>query len=314
MYMQDNSNQTNILLESGTNELELLVFELADGVYGINISKVVEIAPAVFVTKLPNSDNVIEGVYNSRGEIVSVINLYQITHNTPLENEKSMFIVCNFNQMTVAFHVGRVRGIERISWEEIKAPPAVSSGSAHAKKYGLLTGIADIKDQLTMILDFERIVTEINQDAGLNVHELTTVEKTVEPVYSHKQIVVADDSPMLNKMIVDSLDEMGFKNIKSFKNGADAWNYIQTQREGIGKVTDRIACIVSDIEMPQMDGHHLTKRVKSDSVLKEIPVFLFSSLINEQMYAKGKAVGADEQFSKPQIAELVKALIQQVQS
>lgn len=301
--------QTDILLESGTNELEILEFEVGNSVYGINIAKVVEITTAQEIREVPASPEVVEGIYNSRGIIISVVDLYKITHNVHKENERAMFIVCNFNQMTIAFHVGNVRGIQRISWSDIKEPPSITSGAKN--QTGLITGIVQVEKQLIMILDFERIISEINADVGLNVTELNTV-KPAETKVIDKPIVVVDDSPLLNRMIVESLESCGLHNIKSFKNGAEAWNYIVTQRDGEGKITDRIACVVSDIEMPQMDGHHLTKRIKEDSVLKDIPVYLFSSLINEQMFAKGLSVGADAQFSKPQIAELTVALIEQL--
>jgi two-component system chemotaxis response regulator CheV len=106
-------------------------------------------------------------------------------------------------------------------------------------------------------------------------------------------------------MITDSLSKVGFTNIVSFPNGQDAWDYVSSFRDKSAVITDDIACVISDIEMPKMDGHALTRRIKEDKVLKDIPVLLFSSLINEQMILKCKAVGADGQFSKPQIKELI---------
>lgn len=111
-------------------------------------------------------------------------------------------------------------------------------------------------------------------------------------------------------MIVNSLSDIGFKEIRSFPNGKEAWDYISQFSGYNGDVTNCVAAVITDIEMPQMDGHHLTKLIKSDPTLKKIPVFLFSSLINEQMYQKGLSVGADEQFSKPQIGMLIERLMQ----
>ena len=106
------------------------------------------------------------------------------------------------------------------------------------------------------------------------------------------------------------ISDIGFKEIRSFPNGKEAWDYISQFSGYNGDVTNCVAAVITDIEMPQMDGHHLTKLIKSDPTLKKIPVFLFSSLINEQMYQKGLSVGADEQFSKPQIGMLIERLIQ----
>lgn len=294
-----------ILLESGTNELEILEFNVGNSVYGINIAKVVEVTTAQPVTELPSHDENVEGVYNSRGTIIPVIDLYKITHNEHIEKESAMYIVCSFNQTTVAFHVGKVKGIQRIFWTDIIEPPRMANFSG--KKNGLITGIADIDEHLIMILDFESIVAGINKEAGFDTTGLNDL-KAANSI-SNKKIVVADDSPFLNKMIVDTLEKTGFRNIQSFKNGADAWDYIYSQKSGSGDITERIACIVSDIEMPQMDGLHLTKRVKDDDILKNIPVYLFSSLINEQMEAKCRSVGADGQFSKPQITVLIKEIL-----
>lgn len=299
--------QSEILLESGTNEVEILEFEVGNSVYGINIAKVIEITTAQSVTQIPSSGDEVEGVFVSRGVVVPVINLYEVTHEQPTEKERAMFIVCNFNKMTVAFHVGNVRGIQRISWDDIKTPPAIANSGNH-RSAGLLTGITEIEEHLIMILDFEKIVTEINSSTGLDVENIESLATSASTL-ADKHLVVADDSAFLNKMIVDALTKTGFTNIKSFPDGEAAWEYIQSQRDGDGEITDRIACVVSDIEMPKMDGHHLTKRIKSDAVLKKIPVFLFSSLINEQMILKGKSVGADGQFSKPEISDLIDALL-----
>jgi two-component system chemotaxis response regulator CheV len=304
--MQRGQN-TEILLESGTNELELLEFEIGTGVYGINIAKVVEITTAQATTIVPDSSEYIDGVFMSRGVIVPVVDLFKVTQNEHKENERAMFIVSTFNQMTVAFYVGNVRQIRRISWDAIKEPPKIVNVTGRTQRSGLLTGVASVDGHMILVLDFEKIVSEINASAGLDTENLESV--TTDAVNLDKQIIVVDDSPFLNKAIVDALQKTGFKNIQSFKNGADAWEYLKVQRDIAGNVTDKIACVVSDIEMPQMDGHHLTKCIKEDVMLKRIPVFLFSSLINEQMYAKGLTVGADGQFAKPQIKDLTDAIV-----
>ena len=174
---------------------------------------------------------------------------------------------------------------------------------------GVATGIVKLENKLIVILDFEKIVSTLNRDAGLDVNGLDKLSRPSAAV-GNKHIVVADDSKFLNKMITDSLSSIGFHNIISFSNGQDAWDYVQSFREKGDNINDYIACIISDIEMPKMDGHRLTKLIKDDKIFRKIPVLLFSSLINEQMIAKGKSVGADGQFSKPQIKELISYLTQ----
>ncbi len=296
---------TNILLESGTNELELLEFQVGDNNFGINISKVVEIMINQDVTPVPNAPEEVEGVFIPRDKLISVIDLHKVIH-VPHENSgKEIFIICEFNRMNVAFHVTKVKGIQRISWSEISDPPAVANGTG-SDAVGLSTGVAKIDDRIIIILDFEKIVAALNKNVGLDLEGIENALRPNEAV-GNKRIVVADDSKFLNKMITESLNNIGFHNIVSFGNGEDAWNYISQFKDSTD-VTSHIACVISDIEMPKMDGHRLTKLIKDDNTLKKIPVLLFSSLINEQMIAKGKTVGADGQFSKPQITELINYL------
>lgn len=294
---------TNILLESGTNELELLEFQVGNGNYGINISKVVEILINQDVTPVPNAPDEVEGVFIPRDKLISVIDLHKVVRVPHTKSEKEMFIICEFNRMNVAFHVTNVKGIQRISWSDISDPPAVSSGD-NSGAAGLSTGVAKIAGKIIIILDFEKIVSMLNKDAGLDTHGLEKLTKPGEDI-GNKRIVVADDSKFLNKMITDSLAGIGFHNIVSFSNGQDAWNYVSSFRDKEDNITSHISCVISDIEMPKMDGHRLTKLIKDDHVLRKIPVLLFSSLINEQMIEKGKSVGADGQFSKPQIKDLI---------
>lgn len=298
---------TNILLESGTNELELLEFEVGDSSFGINISKVIEIMINQEVTPVPNSPEEVEGVFIPRDKLISVIDLHKVVKKPNVNQGKDIFIICEFNQMQVAFHVSRVKGIQRISWSDISDPPSITNGSSDGAA-GLSTGVAKIDGRIIIILDFEKIVSKLNKDAGLNTTGLDKLKRP-DRIISQKKLVVADDSRFLNKMITDSLERIGFTNIESFSNGQDAYDYVNSFRSRGNDITSDIACIISDIEMPKMDGHRLTKLIKDDAVLKNIPVILFSSLINDQMILKGKSVGADAQFSKPQITELISYLI-----
>lgn len=299
---------TNILLESGTNELELLEFQVGDNNFGINISKVVEIMINQDVTPVPNAPDEVEGVFIPRDKLISVIDLHKVINTSHTSTGKEIFIICEFNRIHVAFHVTSVKGIQRISWSDISDPPAVSSGDSSGAA-GLSTGVAKIDGRIIIILDFEKIVSLLNREAGLDVTGVDMLNRPSEEI-GNKRIVIADDSKFLNKMITDAISNTGFHNIVSFSNGQDAWEYVSSFKNKEGNITDHISCVISDIEMPKMDGHRLTKLIKDDSVLKKIPVLLFSSLINEQMIAKGKSVGADGQFSKPQIKELISYLIE----
>jgi two-component system chemotaxis response regulator CheV len=120
-------------------------------------------------------------------------------------------------------------------------------------------------------------------------------------------ILIAEDSPLLSKLIKDFLEKAGFSNLIMQENGAEAWETIEGFKNE-GTVYDKIKCVITDIEMPQMDGHHLTKLIKSDKQLKELPVVIFSSLINDEMRIKGKSVGADAQITKPEIGTLIEVI------
>lgn len=289
--------ENNILLESGTNELEVLEFTVGGQSFGINIAKVNEIMNYQPMIPVPDSPEEFEGVFTPRDKVISVIDLHKVLHKESSDSGHDLLIICNFNQMDVGFHVSSVKGIQRISWEDIEKPPRISGdGSTN-----IATGIAKLSDRIILILDFEKIVSDINRSAVIDATGATKVEEDKE----NKHIVIAEDSPFLNTLILNTLSEAGYKNVVSFDNGKDAWDYISGHKTLGGDILDQISCVISDIEMPQMDGHHLTKKIKDDDVLKKIPVYLFSSLINDQMRIKGESVGADAQFSKPQIGMLI---------
>ena len=292
--------ENNILLESGTNELEVLEFTVGGQNFGINIAKVVEIMNYQPIVPVPDSPEEFEGVFTPRDKVISVIDLHKVLHKESPDKEHDLLIICHFNQMDIGFHVSSVRGIQRISWEDIEKPPRISGDGTH----NIATGIAKFDDRIILILDFEKIVSDINRTAVID----TTGIGEADPMRAEKHIVIAEDSPFLNTLIKNTLKEAGYVNVVSFDNGKDAWDYVNGHKELSGDILDQISCVISDIEMPQMDGHHLTKLIKNDEKLRRIPVYLFSSLINDQMRKKGESVGADAQFSKPQIGSLISYL------
>jgi len=295
--------ETNILLESGTNELELLEFFVGNEDYGINIAKVSEILTYREVTPMPSAPPEVEGVFMPRDKLITVVDLHKVLGIPRPEDNDGLLVVCEFNQLDIAFHVTSVKGIQRISWTSIEKPPTVANNS----QKGVATGIAKIDGKIIIILDFEKIIADLNCSSGLDSTGIEKLDKTGGVDYDAK-IVIAEDSPLLNKLVVDALTKAGFHNILSFSNGLEAWNYISSFADA-EDVTSHVSLLVSDIEMPQMDGHRLTKLIKDHINLSKIPVFLFSSLIDDMMRVKGKSVGADEQFSKPQITGLIKAMM-----
>ena len=300
MGVSENTSKTKILLESGTNELEIMEFTIADEIFGINVAKVREIMIAQQVKKMPNSHEFVEGVFKPRNEIITVIDLGKYLNLPKSENKNSndIFIVTHFNKLNFAFHVESVVGIARVSWQDIKKPDKVIYGGDE----GVSTGIAEYKDRLITILDFEKIIAEISPESSIQYEE---IEKLGKRRQNDKTILIVEDSVLLSKMIVECLNKAGYVNTVKVDNGQEAWEFLEEVKHSGDPIKKHVSCIVSDIEMPLMDGHRLTKLVKEDSVLKEIPLILFSSLISEEMRIKGKSIGADEQITKPEIANLV---------
>ncbi len=300
--MAKQDKQTEILLESGTNEFEIMEFTIAGQLFGINVAKVTEIMQYSHVKPMQNAQPDIEGIFKPRDKVITVIDLAKYLHLPPSEdNSRDIFIVTNFNQLQFAFHVHSVVGIDRISWTMIQKPDKIIYGGEE----GVATGIAEFENRLISILDFEKIVAEISPDTGI---QLSEVEPLAGRARTNLPILIAEDSMLLSKMIVESLHKSGYINTIKTDNGKEAWDFLCEAKVSGDPIKNHVACLVSDIEMPQMDGHRLTKLVKEDSILKEIPVVIFSSLIDEAMYLKGKSLGADEQLSKPEIANLVSIL------
>lgn len=289
---------TEILLESGTNEIEIMQFTIFGELYGINVAKVREIMMADKVKPVPHSHPAVEGIFKPRETLLTVINLPKyLTGQIGEKNDRDLFIITNFNKMHIAFRVHTVVGISRISWENIQKPDkALTNGED-----GVATGIAQCGGQLVTILDFEKIVAEIAPETSIQVHDIDALG---ERIPRDQPIILAEDSILLTKMIKDSLFRAGYGNLKNFNNGKEAWEYLESIRND-SDFYKKAALLITDIEMPEMDGHRLTKLVKDDPRLKHLPVVIFSSLIDDQMRIKGEDLGADEQLTKPEIGNLV---------
>ena len=297
--------ETNILMESGTNEFEILEFMIDERCYGINVAKIKEIITYQAVTPVPNAHPSIEGIFMPRDTMITAIDLRNCLQRGASE-PGGLFIVTNFNKLDIAFHVDSVTGIHRISWADIIKPNVTIS----TVEKSVSTGIIKLEDRLIIILDFEKIVSDINPNTGLNMDQLTQFDQRPR---NEIPIVLAEDSQLLNKLIVESLHKSGYSKVRDFENGTLAYDFI-FQCADEGTVAQNVRCLITDIEMPIMDGHRLTKLVKTDDRTKHIPVVIFSSLVNEEMRRKGEALGADRQMSKPEIGQLVSTIDELVNS
>lgn len=289
---------SNILLESGTGELEILEFIVADRHYAINVIKVKEVldVKSESLTKLPEVHPAIAGLILNRGEIITLIDLRYILENQKSTNNLSKVIVCEFNKVKVAFSIDDIVMVQRIKWEDIRKPDDISNNS-------LVIGNIVMKEKIILMLDFEKIVTDINPSTGISEDRIVNVEYKDR---SDWKLVLADDSPLIRKLLRDTLTKAGFNNLKIFDDGKQALNYLNgvVERKG-DKLKEEVQLVITDIEMPQMDGHTLTRKIKEDRMLRELPVIIFSSLITGELRHKGESVGADAQLSKPEIGQLI---------
>ena len=265
-------NKQGILLESGTNEIEVMKFTIGGNLYGINVAKVMEIMISEPVKPMPLSHDAVEGIFKPRDAVITVVDLPKYLGVDSPKSDKDIFIVTNFNKMCIAFRVHTVDRISRISWTDIQKPDKTVSGGAES----VATGIAQCE-----------------------VEQMGPRDRNDKPIW------VAEDSVLLSKMIENSLRKANYVNLHMFSNGLELWESLASLPQE-GDLTRDVALIITDIEMPQMDGHRLTKLVKeSTSRFKEIPLIIFSSLISEEMRLKGRDLGADEQLTKPEIGHLV---------
>ncbi len=310
--------QTNILLEAGTNELEIVEFFVDEknfaedgealndgyrGYYGVNVAKVLEIIRMPKVTELPEVQHpCVLGAFNLRSQIIPLVDLAMWLGKEHVEHqEEPKTIVTEFNSVTTAFMVSGVNRIHRISWEEVEAPsPYVSKISENT-----VIGVVRLEGRIVFLLDLEKIVASLNPALGLFLSEIGDEWDLSE----RRRALVADDSALIREMLRDLLEKANF-DVTVCNHGAEAWDRLRGFKklaEDEGRpITDYVQVVVSDIEMPMMDGHNLTKQIKEDPILKCLPVLLFSSLITDKLRHKGEAVGADDQISKPEVTHLAR--------
>lgn len=298
--------QTNILLEAGTNELEIVEFYIDElgyrGYYGINVAKVVEIIREQPVTAMPEMrhPSVMGAFLYRNGRVVPLIDLSIYLGGSPIKNEDSRVIITEFNMVMNSFIVSGVNRIHRLSWLDIEPPGKFIQIMSQSS----ITGVVKMDDRVVFILDLEAIVAELHPALAIRMDSTTPAE----PVERPYRIIHADDSGSIRKLILSLLEKEGRFEVIQAVDGMEAWNILLKLRdEAIASdkpITDFVEGMITDIEMPNMDGLTLCKQVKEDSVLKVLPIAVFSSLINNSLIAKCNKVGADAQFAKPDLQSL----------
>ncbi|NCC24727.1 MAG: chemotaxis signal transduction protein CheV [Deltaproteobacteria bacterium] len=302
--------QTNILLETGTNELEIVEFYLDEkmpgdetpyrGYYGVNVAKVLEIInKPKRVTEMPErSHPSVLGAFNQRSAIIPLVDLSLWLGKTMHPGPAPKVIVTEFNRVVNAFLVSGVTRIHRMSWESVEPPGQyVSAFSANC-----ITGVVKLENRILFLLDLEKVVAELNPQLALRLDD--TLEWGGGDRYT---ALIVDDSQTVRNMLKDVLEKANFL-VRTASDGDDAWKTLaslneQAQKQGV-RLDDLVQIVISDIEMPSVDGFSLTRKIKSSPEFSFLPVILFSSLITDKLRHKGLSVGADDQISKPEVSNL----------
>ena len=295
------AKEQSILTEAGTNEMELLVFRLSSTHFGINVATVREILQQSKTISIPCVPEEIEGSFKLRDQVLTLINLRRFFNIKTKQAHRAngTTIIVEFNNINCGILVDTVDKIYRLGWDKIQSP------SQYLVNLKIpITSIVNIDEKVVLIVDFETVISKI---LGIPCVNLSKNEQTTKEPVSRKnaRLLVVDDSSIVRKTLVRRLNQNGFENLTVCTNGQHAWETIETQRSETGKPFD---LVLTDIEMPQMDGLHLTSKIKSDTELKDIPVVLFSSLITKGNFQKGKSVGADAQVNKPDSEGMLKAI------
>ncbi|MCL2226246.1 MAG: chemotaxis protein [Oscillospiraceae bacterium] len=286
-----------------TSVIGLMEFTIAGNSYGINVAKVTEIMRCCPITPMTHSHHCVDGVFKPRGKIITVINLPRYLQLPESGNpESDMLMLTNFDSVDAAFLVHSVEAMHQIKWSAVERPSAIIFGGSDS----VITGTTKISDRIVSILDFEKVLFDIDPETGIQLSEVRVMGERAK---SEKPIVIVEDSVFLRKVLLQAVELAGFTNVTSFDNGLDAWEYLQGARDEckakMFPIESKVALIITDIEMPRMDGHHLTKLVKSDDMLKQLPVLVFSSLIDGAQISQGEIIGVNAHLSKPQIGSLV---------
>ena len=298
--------QTNILLETGTNELEIVEFYVnQDGYeahYGLNVAKVVEIGRRQPVTAMPEMRHkaLLGAFLHRNGRVVPLIDMAQFLGSGPIENDDAKVIVTEFNGVCTGFLVSGVNRIYRLSWTDVEAPGQFLQNVSRSS----VTGVVRLEERVIFLLDLEAIVAELHPAMAMRF-DSSDMKHSGEKTYN---ILHVDDSSSIRSLLIELLNKEGRFSVTQKVNGQEAWDYLKELRNRCEAeerpISDFVHGIITDIEMPGMDGLALCKLVKEDRILQKLPVAIFSSMINEPLAKKCQVVGADVQYTKPDLKVL----------
>ncbi len=306
-FIQSVDDRTRL---AGTNRLEILLFSLGmdtntgrEETFGVNVFKVREVMLVPSITHAPDMPPAVEGMVSLRGAMIPVINLPRFC-GVSCESVPNILVITEYNKHIQGFLVQSVDSIKRLAWEDVKVPPAMM---AH-QHGGLVTAVTELQDgRLCMIMDVEMVLAKT---AGFG--DDPEIYAEIAPITEqHFTLLFADDSSVARSQIVRTLDAMHVDHI-ACKNGKEAWERLvklalEAEHEDF-PVSEHLNCVLTDVEMPEMDGYVLTKKIKEDQRFRGIPVIMHSSLSAGANQELGKGVGADAYISKFEPRELAAKL------
>ncbi|MBL8460425.1 chemotaxis protein [Zoogloea sp.] len=301
---------------AGTNKLEILLFTLGldprtgrRETFGINVFKVREVMRTPPITAAPEMPSSVEGMVSLRGVLVPVVDLAKYA-GMSTDSPREIMIVTEYNGHTQGFLVEAVDTILRLDWSQMRVPPDMLT----ANLGGLVTAVTELPGpKLVMLLDVEKVLSETTR------YDDEFLFKGIEPIESDDSITVyfADDSSVARKQIERTLDVLGVRYVGTV-NGRAAWEELEKLASYAAasgrKVKELVALVLTDVEMPEMDGYILTKRIKSDPRFEGVPVIMHSSLSGMSNQQLGRSVGVDEyvaKFEPQRLAEVLRRLISQ---
>lgn len=298
-------SQSHILLEVGTNELEIVEFFINEkdgyrGYYGINVSKVVEIIRTQPVTAMPQMRHpCVLGAFPFRGgRIVPLIDLCRYLDKGCIQDDEPKIIITEFNNLQNSFLVSGVTRIHRISWSQVEPP----SNFLLAMSNNSITGVVRLENRVVFLLDMEAIVGTLHPALSIRMNEVSPDAPKATERY---HILHVDDSASIRNLVRHKLEAEGRYDVTQLTDGQEAWTkLLELKAEAEAKrvpITSLVQGIISDIEMPNLDGLTLCRYIKEDAILRELPVAMFSSLISPALARKCESVHADAQFAKPDL-------------
>ncbi|RMG37642.1 MAG: chemotaxis protein CheV [Gammaproteobacteria bacterium] len=295
---------------AGANRLEILLFSLGkdratgrEETFGVNVFKVREVMLIPEITRAPDMPPAVEGMVSLRGTMVPVINLQKFC-GVDAEEPPNILVITEYNKHVQGFLVHSVDNIQRIAWDDVKVPPPMMA----QRHGGMVTAVTELSDgRLVMIMDVEMVLAK-TAGFGEDPDLFASLQRLDDADYT---VLFADDSSVARDQVTRTLDAMGVHHI-ACQNGREAWerlDEIARHAEQKGqRITDLVQCVLTDVEMPEMDGYVLTRRIKEDPRFADLPVLMHSSLSAEANQELGKNVGADAYVPKFEPAELADKL------